>query len=147
MSQKFSFWAQLRRFVDATKEAVTYHVLSYIVSLVEASNKFDYIWRISTQKTAQKQPKKIISAGMKTFKILKLQNYKSDTNKTHIIYHLKIVFKMLCGRVFFSHSSVGRRVGRGRGDKNLVAGSLLEGCANLPLVEGDFPPSPQWGKP
>ena len=34
------------------------------------------------QKTAQKQPKIVLSAGMKTFEISKLENYKSDINET-----------------------------------------------------------------
>ena len=34
------------------------------------------------QKTAQKQPKIVPSAGMKTFEISKLENYKSDVNET-----------------------------------------------------------------
>ena len=34
------------------------------------------------QKDAKKQPKIVFSAGMKTFEISKLENYKSDLNKT-----------------------------------------------------------------
>ena len=34
------------------------------------------------QKTSQKQPKIVPFAGMKTFEILKLENYKPDMNET-----------------------------------------------------------------
>ena len=34
------------------------------------------------EKTAQKQPKIVLSAGIKIFKISKLENYKSDINET-----------------------------------------------------------------
>ena len=51
-------------------------------SLVKVSNKFDYNSVGYVQKTAQKQPKIVPSAGMKTFEISKLENYKSDVNET-----------------------------------------------------------------
>ena len=51
-------------------------------SLVKVSNKFVYISVGYVQKTAQKQLKAVPSAGMKTFEISKLENYKSDVNET-----------------------------------------------------------------
>ena len=51
-------------------------------SLVKVSNKFNHISVGYVQKTAQKQPKIVPSAGMKTFEISKLENYKSDVNET-----------------------------------------------------------------
>ena len=56
--------------------------LQCITSLVKMSNKFDHISVGYVQKTAEKQPKIVLSAGMKTFEILKLKNYKSDINET-----------------------------------------------------------------
>ena len=57
--------------------------LHCIASLVKISNKFDHISVGYVQKTAQKQPKIVLSAGMKTFAISKLENYKlSDINET-----------------------------------------------------------------
>ena len=56
--------------------------LQCIASLVKISNKFDHISVGYVQKTAQKQPKIVLSAGMKTFEISKLENYKSDINET-----------------------------------------------------------------
>ena len=50
--------------------------LRCIASLVEISNKFDHISVGYAQKTAQKPPKIALSAGMKTFEISKLENYK-----------------------------------------------------------------------
>ena len=47
-----------------------------IASLVKISNEFDQISVGYVQKTAQKQPKTVLSAGMKTFEISKLENYK-----------------------------------------------------------------------
>ena len=49
--------------------------LQCIASLVKISNKFDHISVGYVQKTAQKQPKIVLSAGMKTFEISKLENY------------------------------------------------------------------------
>ena len=43
--------------------------LRCIASLVEISNKFDHISVGYVQKTAQKQPKIVLSEGMKTFEI------------------------------------------------------------------------------
>ena len=57
-------------------------VLYCIASLVRISNKFDHISVGYIQKTAQKQPKVVPFAGMKTFEIWKLENYKSDINET-----------------------------------------------------------------
>ena len=51
-----------------------------IASLVKISNEL-HISGVDVQKTAQKQPKIVISAGMKTFEISKLRNYKSDINE------------------------------------------------------------------
>ena len=45
-------------------------------------NKFDHISVGYVQKTTQKQPEAVLSAGMKTFEISKLENYKSDINET-----------------------------------------------------------------
>ena len=57
--------------------------LHCIASLVKISNKFDRISVGYIQKTAQKQPKIVLSAGMKTFVISKLENHKlSDINET-----------------------------------------------------------------
>ena len=57
--------------------------LHCIASQVKISNKFDHISVGYVQKTAQKQPKIVLSAGMKTFEISKLENYKlSDINET-----------------------------------------------------------------
>ena len=56
--------------------------LHCIASLVKISNKFDDISVGYVQKTTQKQPKIVLSAGMKTFEISKLENYKSDINET-----------------------------------------------------------------
>ena len=47
--------------------------LRCIVSLVKISNEFDHISVGYVQKTAEKQPKIVLSAGMKTFEISKLQ--------------------------------------------------------------------------
>ena len=56
--------------------------LCYITSLVKTSNEFDHISMGYIQKTDQKQPKIVLSAGMKTFEISKLVNCKSDINET-----------------------------------------------------------------
>ena len=56
--------------------------LQCIASLVKISNKFDHISVGYVQKTTQKQPKIVLSAGMKTFEILKLENCKLDINET-----------------------------------------------------------------
>ena len=56
--------------------------LQCIASLVKISNKFDHISVGHFQKTAQKQPKIVLSADMKTFEISKLENYKLDINET-----------------------------------------------------------------
>ena len=56
--------------------------LKCIISLVKISNKFEHISVGYVQQTAQKQPKIVLSAGMKTFEISKLENYKSGTNET-----------------------------------------------------------------
>ena len=50
--------------------------LCCIASLVKISNEFDHSSVGYVQKTAQKQPKTALSAGMKTFEISKLENYK-----------------------------------------------------------------------
>ena len=60
--------------------------LQCIASLVRISNKFDHISVGYVQKTAQKQPKIVLSAGMKTFETSKLENYKSDINETWPLY-------------------------------------------------------------
>ena len=57
--------------------------LHCIVSLVKISNNFDHISVGYVQKTTQKQPKIVLSAGTETFEISKLENYKlSDINET-----------------------------------------------------------------
>ena len=56
--------------------------LQCVASLVKTSNKFDYISVGYVQKTNQKKHRIVLSAGMKTFEILKLKNYKSDINET-----------------------------------------------------------------
>ena len=50
-------------------------VLQCIASLVKISNKFNHVSVGYAQKTAQKQPKIVLSPGMKTFEISKLENY------------------------------------------------------------------------
>ena len=61
--------------------------LHCIALLVKISNKFDHISVGYVQKTVQKQPKIVLSAGMKTFEISKLENYKlSDINETRPIF-------------------------------------------------------------
>ena len=50
--------------------------LRCIASLAEISNESDHISVGYDQKAAQKQPKIVLSAGMKTFEISKLENYK-----------------------------------------------------------------------
>ena len=49
--------------------------LQCIASMVKLSNKVDHISVGYVQKTAQKQPKIVLSAGMKLFGISKLENY------------------------------------------------------------------------
>ena len=50
--------------------------LRCIASLAEISNEFDHISLGYVQKTAQKQPKIVLSVGIKIFEISKLENYK-----------------------------------------------------------------------
>ena len=52
------------------------HALRCIASLVEISNEFDHISVGYVQKTAQKLPKIVLTAGMKIFEISKLKSYK-----------------------------------------------------------------------
>ena len=52
------------------------NALRRIASLVKISNEFDHSSVGYVQKAAQKQPKIVLSAGMKTFEISKLENYK-----------------------------------------------------------------------
>ena len=49
---------------------------------LEMQNELDHISVGYVQKTDQKQTKIVLSAGMKTFEILKLVNCKSDVNET-----------------------------------------------------------------
>ena len=56
--------------------------LQCIASLVKILNTFDHISVGYAEKTAQKQPKIVLFAGMKTFENSKLENYKSDINET-----------------------------------------------------------------
>ena len=57
--------------------------LHCIASLAKISNKFDYLSVGYVLKTAQKQPKIVLSAGMETFEISKLENSKlSDISET-----------------------------------------------------------------
>ena len=58
--------------------------LRCIASLVKFSNEFEHLSVGYVQKTAQKQPKTVLSAGMKTFEISKLENYKLGP----YLYHL-----------------------------------------------------------
>ena len=62
--------------------------LQYIASLVNISNKFDQISVGYIQKTAQKQPKIVLSSRMKTFENSKLEKYISDINETWLRYVL-----------------------------------------------------------
>ena len=56
--------------------------LKCIASLVKISNKFDHISVRYVQKTAQKLPKIVLSAVMKTFSaVMKFQNSRT-TNQT-----------------------------------------------------------------
>ena len=52
------------------------NALRCIASLVEISNEFEHISVGYVQKTAQKQPTTVLSTGMKTIEISKLENYK-----------------------------------------------------------------------
>ena len=56
--------------------------LCCIASLVKISNEFDHISVGYVQKTDQKQPKIVLSTGMKTFEISKLVSCKSDADET-----------------------------------------------------------------
>ena len=56
--------------------------LQCIALLVKTSNKFDHISVGYIRKTLQKQSKIVLSAGMETFEISKLESYKSDLNET-----------------------------------------------------------------
>ena len=49
--------------------------LQWIASLVKISNKSDHISVGYVEKTTQKQPKIVLSAGLKLFEISKLENY------------------------------------------------------------------------
>ena len=60
--------------------SITY-ASSCMSSPVKNSTKVDKIL-ISGQKITQKQPKMTVSTGIKTFEILKLENYRSDVGKT-----------------------------------------------------------------
>ena len=55
-------------------------VLRCTVSLVKISNEFDHISVGYVQKTSQKQPKIVLSAGMKIFEISKLE--RTTNNQT-----------------------------------------------------------------
>ena len=50
--------------------------LHCIAPLVKISKEFDHISVGYVQRIAQKQPKTVLSAGMKTLEISKLENYK-----------------------------------------------------------------------
>ena len=52
--------------------------LQCVASLVQIWNKFDHISVGYVQKTAQKQPKSVLSAGLKLFEISKLESYLID---------------------------------------------------------------------
>ena len=56
-----------------------------MLSLVNFSNKIDNILESSGQKTTQKQPKMTVSARTKIFENLKLENHRSNINKTYPI--------------------------------------------------------------
>ena len=59
--------------------------LQCIASLIKISNKFDHISVSYVQKTAQKQPKIVLSVGMKLFEISKLENYLINFVRTPVI--------------------------------------------------------------
>ena len=83
MSQKVSFLAQFQVFFKNKKNRHISDALHGIASLVKILNKFDHISVGYVQKSAQKHPKIVLSAGMKTFEISKHENYKlSDINET-----------------------------------------------------------------
>ena len=50
------------------------------------TNLTKFQWVTYVQNTAQKQPKLVLSAGMKTCEISKLENYESEINETWPIY-------------------------------------------------------------
>ena len=56
--------------------------LQCIPPLIKISSKFGHISVGYVQKTAHKEPKIVLSAGMKTCEISKLKNYKSSINET-----------------------------------------------------------------
>ena len=56
--------------------------LQCIPSLIKIANKFDHISVGYDLKSAQKQPKTVLSASKTTFEISKLKSYKSDINET-----------------------------------------------------------------
>ena len=56
--------------------------LGCIASLVKTLNEFDHIWLGYIQKTNQKHPKIVLTAGMETFEISKLVDCKLDVNET-----------------------------------------------------------------
>ena len=56
--------------------------LCCIASLMNISNDFDHISVGYIQKSDQKQPKTVFSAGMKSFEISKIVNGKSEVNET-----------------------------------------------------------------
>ena len=60
--------------------------LQRIASLVKISNKFDHISVGYVQKTAQKQPKIVLSASMETFETSKLEKCKLDINEAWLRY-------------------------------------------------------------
>ena len=76
MSQKIVFLGQFQVFLKNEKKRHRHDALRYIASVVKISNEFDNISVGYVQKTAQKQPKIVLSAGMKTFEISKLENYR-----------------------------------------------------------------------
>ena len=82
-------------------------------SLVKISNKLDHISVGYIQKTAQKQPKIIPSACMKTFEISKLENYKSDIMKLRPDTYQLNTFNITKMRV-----SINGQVDEGRNQKN-----------------------------
>ena len=53
-------------------------------SMIKISNKLTTFWEVL--KFATKQPKMTVSAGTKTFENLKLENYRSNINKTCPVY-------------------------------------------------------------
>ena len=82
MSQKISFLDPIFT-ISLQQNKVKLPNVSYITLYcitVQKTNNFDHISGGYVQKTTQKQPKMVLSAGKKTFQRWKLEKYKSDVS-------------------------------------------------------------------